>query len=334
MYARLPPGVQYRVKPILDTIVNRLGTLVGSAYFATVLAFGISRTLRRCIVLVVAAASGVIALHMGRLSSTSITEHQADKNDSHCPPEAAREPPSIATGWLHTACTSGKCQMGYGARAHEGCSPGGANGVCADGVRRRDGDGLCKGTASGTASGTALRDGTIQEAHERRVALCWLGLFCTTGIGLGMTFELLQMHAGPASSSTFLTAVLGHWAQLLIAALLMGLRGRYPSPSSHSATGPTGVWTWPAAMALLASSLMNGAAQALDYTSQIAGGCVHAGDRTLLALPDRGRLCACRRSNPPGAVRLTPCSQRAPYWLVRLAPWDHERVCWPARTRA
>ena len=42
--------------------------------------------------------------------------------------------------------------------------------------------------------------------------------------GIGMSFELLQMHAGPAAEQTFFLAFNGYWAQFLVSlvAILIG----------------------------------------------------------------------------------------------------------------
>ena len=69
LYAALPDDVQYRAKPTLDTIVNRIGTLIGSAFFALCLAHGVAPLHRRIVVLTLTVAWGYVALHMGRLAS-------------------------------------------------------------------------------------------------------------------------------------------------------------------------------------------------------------------------------------------------------------------------
>ena len=100
--------------------------------------------------------------------------------------------------------------------------------------------------------------------------MAWLVVFVVSGIGLGMTFELLQMHAGPAHPTTFLTSLFGFWAQLLVSAAALLCNGSWRGGLCGAAHG--GAWTWQAALALLASSLMSGLAQALDYTAVLAGG--------------------------------------------------------------
>ena len=47
----------------------------------------------------------------------------------------------------------------------------------------------------------------------------WLVAFVGSGIGLGQTFELLQLHAGPARYDTFFLCLLGYWANFLVGGL-------------------------------------------------------------------------------------------------------------------
>jgi hypothetical protein len=141
LYTALPDDVQYRAKPALDTIVNRLGSLVGAGYFALCLALDVPKSYRRAAVLVLSAVWSRVALHMGRLSSAgAIAEVDAG---SAAPPRApVTEPRAL---WMRRS--------------------------------------LCAGIGASDTSG----------AHD----VLWLVVFCVTGVGLGMTFELLQMHAGP-----------------------------------------------------------------------------------------------------------------------------------------
>ena len=51
LYAALPKDVQYRAKPLLDTLVYRVGSVVGAAYFTWALKMGMTRTQRRLFLL-------------------------------------------------------------------------------------------------------------------------------------------------------------------------------------------------------------------------------------------------------------------------------------------
>jgi drug/metabolite transporter (DMT)-like permease len=91
---------------------------------------------------------------------------------------------------------------------------------------------------------------------------CWLGFYCCTGISLGMSFEILQLHAGPARYETFFLALLGYWAQFLTS----GFWVRY------TGTWRQGEWNRRNVTALLISACFDGSAQALNYVAQIEGG--------------------------------------------------------------
>lgn len=90
----------------------------------------------------------------------------------------------------------------------------------------------------------------------------WLIIFCMTGISIGMSFEFLQLHAGPARYETFFLAFLGYWAQVLTSgSLLLCTR-----------SWRRGSWNRRNIAALVVSAFLDGAAQALNYVSQLEGG--------------------------------------------------------------
>lgn len=92
--------------------------------------------------------------------------------------------------------------------------------------------------------------------------LLWLVVFSATGIMLGMSFELLDLHAGPAKELTFLLPLLGYWAQLLVGGFWVARCGSWRQ----------GRWTRPMVVAIVGSAVFDGAAQALDYAGQMQGG--------------------------------------------------------------
>ena len=93
-------------------------------------------------------------------------------------------------------------------------------------------------------------------------ALAWLFVFSASGVAVGMCFEVLDVHAGPAAELTFFLPFLGYWAQALIGGAWVARSGSWRQ----------GVWTLPMAGALVASAVFDGGAQAIDYLAQLQGG--------------------------------------------------------------
>ena len=90
----------------------------------------------------------------------------------------------------------------------------------------------------------------------------WLLIFCLTGISIGMTFEILQLHAGPARYKTFFLALLGYWAQFVASGSWL----------LYTGTWKRGTWSRGCVIALVFSACLDGSAQALNYVAQIQGG--------------------------------------------------------------
>ena len=82
-----------------------------------------------------------------------------------------------------------------------------------------------------------------------------------SGIGLGQTFELLQLHAGPARYDTFFLCLLGYWA-FLVGGLWVVWTGSWRR----------GRRTRKMRAVLVLSAVFDGAAQALNYVAQLEGG--------------------------------------------------------------
>ena len=89
------------------------------------------------------------------------------------------------------------------------------------------------------------------------VGQLWLTTFIVSGVLLGLLFELLHLHAGPAKETTFLLPFAGYVAQGVVGLVWTTANG----------TWRMGNWTKPMVVAMLLSSLGNGAAQALDYVA-------------------------------------------------------------------
>ena len=85
----------------------------------------------------------------------------------------------------------------------------------------------------------------------------WLSMFVVTGVALGLILEALKLHAGPASPASFLVPFFGYVGQLVVSGTWV--------VANHS--GQHGRWKRRTLAFLMASSLGNGAAQALDYTA-------------------------------------------------------------------
>ena len=90
----------------------------------------------------------------------------------------------------------------------------------------------------------------------------WLTTFIVSGIALGLLFEALQLHSGPAAFQTFLLPFFGYVAQGIVGLLWVAMRG----------TWRQGAWTRRMVLYMVLSSLGNGAAQALDYVALTQAG--------------------------------------------------------------
>jgi drug/metabolite transporter (DMT)-like permease len=90
----------------------------------------------------------------------------------------------------------------------------------------------------------------------------WLAAFVVSGVALGMLFEALHLHAGPAAESTCLVPFFGYCGQLLVGG------GWVLSQRSWR----RGKWNRKMVAFMVLSSLGNGAAQALDYISLTQAG--------------------------------------------------------------
>ena len=66
----------------------------------------------------------------------------------------------------------------------------------------------------------------------------WLVAFVGSGIGLGQTFELLQLHAGPARYDTFFLCLLGYWANFLVGGLWVVWTGSWRRGRGDGGRGP------------------------------------------------------------------------------------------------
>lgn len=50
----------------------------------------------------------------------------------------------------------------------------------------------------------------------------WLLIFCITGVGLGMSFEFMDLHSSkhaPASGESFFLCLVGYWSQTILGGL-------------------------------------------------------------------------------------------------------------------
>lgn len=103
---------------------------------------------------------------------------------------------------------------------------------------------------------------------------CWekskdaidLTLFVVTGVGISQSFEILQVHAGPARYETFLLTWLGYSAQCACAAVAVASSGAW----RHC--GVSARWTRGMVAAVAASAVLDGCAQAINYVAQLQGG--------------------------------------------------------------
>jgi len=115
-----------------------------------------------------------------------------------------------------------------------------------------------------------LAKDAIEPKKERMICFMpvptfiWLVIFCGTGVGLGMCWEFLELHAGPAKPQTFLTCFIGYWAQVIVG-------GSYALYSAGGIFGG-GTWSRRTIFMLFISALFDGAAQSLNYVGQYEGG--------------------------------------------------------------
>ena len=77
-----------------------------------------------------------------------------------------------------------------------------------------------------------------------------------------MSFEVLQLHAGPAHYRTFFLAVLGYWAQFIVSGSWLIYTGMWRQGQLNRRN----------IAALIVSAIFDGSAQALNYVAQIEGG--------------------------------------------------------------
>ena len=116
--------------------------------------------------------------------------------------------------------------------------------------------------------------GGLGAAHDsRRICgmkydeMFWLVVFCLTGIGLGMSFEFMELHGGPADGKSFLLCLIGYWSQTF-------LGGTYAlwKAGWDRKVATKGAWTRPVVTMLCISAAFDGLAQGLDYVGQTKGG--------------------------------------------------------------
>jgi hypothetical protein len=61
-----------------------------------------------------------------------------------------------------------------------------------------------------------------QQQRQEVSAFVWLGVFCATGVGLGLSFEFLILQSNdykPVAEETFFLCFIGYWAQTLVGLL-------------------------------------------------------------------------------------------------------------------
>ena len=97
---------------------------------------------------------------------------------------------------------------------------------------------------------------------QHTIDFIWLAIYCGSGIALGMCFEILQLHAGPAKYQSFFLPLLGYWAQFLASGVWVLGTG----------TWRQGSWTKRNVAALIISAGFDGTAQALNFVAQVEGG--------------------------------------------------------------
>ena len=224
IYAMMPSEVQYRAKPLLDTLVNRAAALLGAGFFALCMRLSIAVAARRGVLLAVVLVWAAVARHLGRLSSSS-----------------PRTPPALADD----AATADEASKPRGDQVWQHPTP----------------------TSKPTPTPTPHREsGGGDRPTGVTSTLAWLFVFCASGIGLGMVFEVLQLHAGPARAESFFLAFLGYWSQVATACIVTASTG------SWRRCGGRDTWNRRAILALLASSVLSGLAHCFDYLALVEGG--------------------------------------------------------------
>jgi drug/metabolite transporter (DMT)-like permease len=97
--------------------------------------------------------------------------------------------------------------------------------------------------------------------------MLWLVVFCVTGIGLGMSFEFMELHGGPADGKSFFLCLIGYWSQTVLGGgYALWQAGWSPAKACK------GAWTKPVLVMLFISAGFDGLAQGLDYLGQTKGG--------------------------------------------------------------
>jgi len=84
----------------------------------------------------------------------------------------------------------------------------------------------------------------------------WLSVFVLSGVALGMIYEAMHLHAGPAKDVSSLVPFFGYCAQLLVALAWVVANRTWQ-----------GRWTRKMVASMVLSSMANGMAQALDYVA-------------------------------------------------------------------
>jgi AAA family ATP:ADP antiporter len=113
IYTVLPNDLQYRIKPLLDTLVNRCGSLLGAGYFAGCLKLGVSPSVRRAVLLIITLGWVANALRVGQHSAVAVAEQEAARTATEGRPSGtcqvdvipakslpAPSPPRMSTRWL------------------------------------------------------------------------------------------------------------------------------------------------------------------------------------------------------------------------------------------
>ena len=91
LYAALPTDVVFIAKPLLDTLIYRLGSLIGAAYFSATLGWGATAQWRRYLLLAVALVWAVNSWFVGALADAQ----QRSASDAEA--EGGREVSSAST---------------------------------------------------------------------------------------------------------------------------------------------------------------------------------------------------------------------------------------------
>eukprot|EP00966_Prymnesium_polylepis_P230510 5334094-Prymnesium_polylepis.1 len=79
LYAAMPRDAQFVAKPLLDTLVYRVGSLVGASYFAASLKWGVSAEVRRYILIAVTLVWAANSYYVGVCAEA----HQAERHEAY-----------------------------------------------------------------------------------------------------------------------------------------------------------------------------------------------------------------------------------------------------------